>query len=79
MNKQNYDFDEIDDILIFLKLVCHSQPDDSDYLYIRSKLGLCLSLHDNKSSFFIPLRELATELDCIIRSYIRRVNYRVND
>lgn len=61
-----YDFVEISDILDFIRLICHSRPDRSDYFYIRSKLGACLHMYDDHSAYFIPIRELATELDCLI-------------
>jgi len=63
---REYGFVEISEILNFLKYICHSRLDDSDYLYIRSKLGKCLDINDDHSEYFIPLRELATELDCLV-------------
>lgn len=61
-----YGFVEISDILDFIRLICHERPDKSDYFYIRSKLDACLHMHDDHSAYFIPIRELATELDCLI-------------
>lgn len=61
-----YGFTEIDDILSFLNLFRESPPGNCEYIYIRSKLGLCLQQHDNESDYFIPLREFVTELDCLI-------------
>ena len=63
---RRYGFIEISDILRFLDSVCKPVPDDSDLLYIRSKIEKCLDTHDNQSAYFIPLRELATELDCFV-------------
>lgn len=62
----DYGFVEISDILRFLSLVCDVRLDECDYIYIRSKLGKCLSAHDDSSGYFVPLRELACELDCLV-------------
>lgn len=67
----DYYFAEIRDILCFLSCVCGIQPDDCGYIYIRSKLGQCLSIHDDRSNYFIPLRELACELDFLVRQKLR--------
>lgn len=69
----SYDFNEMSDILRFLSLICGMQLDDCDYIYIRSKLGQCLSAHDDSSSYFIPLRELACELDCLVRRRLKAI------
>ena len=66
-----YSFPETGDILRFLSLFSGMQPDDSSYIYIRSKLGQCLSAHDDNSSYFIPLRELACELDCLVHRKLK--------
>lgn len=60
-----YGFIEIADVLRFIDLICSSPPDRSDYVFIRGKLDLCLRYHDNGDDYFIPLRELVTELDCL--------------
>ncbi|ELW1648937.1 hypothetical protein NTH58_004035 [Enterobacter oligotrophicus] len=65
-----FGFVEAADICRFLSLVCNEVPDTGDYLYLRFKIGQCLSRHDDKSEYFIPLRELVTELDCMIRTYL---------
>lgn len=69
----NYGFAEIGDILNFLSCCCGKCPDCCDYIYIRSKLGVCLSVHDDQSGYFIPLRELACELDCFVRLRLRTI------
>lgn len=61
-----YGFIEMADILRFIDFICSSPPERNDYLFTRGKLGLCLRHHDDGSDYFIPLRELATELDCLI-------------
>lgn len=67
----DYNFSETGDILRFLSCVCGMQPDDCGYIYIRSKLGQCLSNHDDCSDYFIPLRELACELDFLVRRKLK--------
>lgn len=66
MRLKDYCFSEVEDIFHFLNLFCNSPPGNCEYAYIRSKLGLCLKHHDNQSDYFIPLREFAAELDCLI-------------
>ncbi|HFQ9141769.1 TPA: hypothetical protein ACHTOV_004255 [Enterobacter cancerogenus] len=61
-----YGFIEIADILRFIDFICSSPPERNDYIFIRGKLDLCLRHHDDGGDYFIPLRELATELDCLI-------------
>ncbi|MGE9552890.1 hypothetical protein ACQPT2_17130 [Erwinia amylovora] len=61
-----YGFTEIADIMRFIKLVCSTPPDVSDFNFIRSKIDLCLRHHDNGSDYFIALREFASELDAVI-------------
>ncbi|CAH6160762.1 hypothetical protein [Pantoea agglomerans] len=63
---KDYAFSEVEDIFHFLTLFRKSPPGNCEYVYIRSKLGLCLKHHDNQSDYFIPLREFAAELDCLI-------------
>ncbi|MBS1205271.1 MAG: hypothetical protein H6R25_2170 [Proteobacteria bacterium] len=67
----HYGFIEIVDILRFIDSICSSPPGRGDYFFIRDKIGLCLCHHDNESDYFIPLRELATELDCLIKGDVR--------
>ncbi len=62
----DYRFNETKDIVNFLKFFCDENIDICDYLFIRAKLELCLKNHDNMSDYFIPLRQVATELDCLI-------------
>lgn len=61
-----YGFVEIADVLRFIDFICSSPPDRSDYVFIRSKIDLCLRRHDNGSNYFIELREFASELDAMI-------------
>lgn len=63
---RKFGFIEVADILRFLELMCDKELDVADYAYIRSKIGSCLKYHDDHSDYFIPLREFATELDCMI-------------
>jgi len=67
----DYKFAEMEDIRRFLFIICGMQPDDCGYIYIRSKLGQCLLVNDDSSSYFIPLRELACELDFLIRKKLK--------
>lgn len=67
-----YMFEGIDTIHRFLGFMCEKYPDRIDYLYIRGKLGKILSQHDDKSSYFIPLRELACEIDMLIFNGVGR-------
>jgi hypothetical protein len=62
----SYGFIEIVDVLRFIDLICSSPPGRNDYIFIRGKLDLCLRHHDDEGDYFIPLRELVTELDCLI-------------
>ena len=55
-------FDEISEIIKFLKLFCGVIPEGGESVYIYYKVSKFLSLRDNKSDDFIPLRELAAEL-----------------
>jgi hypothetical protein len=59
-----FGFIEVAQILCFLEFI--EVFDDSALVYIRSKIKECLMKHDDKSNYFIPLRELATELDFLI-------------
>ena len=61
-----YGFIEISDIGRFLALFCGTTPCWCDYIYIRAKLAECLLMHDDQSEYFIPLRELACDLDCLV-------------
>ena len=63
---RKFGFVEVTDILRFLEYMCDKELDVADYAYIRSKVGSCLKYHDDHSDYFIPLRELATELNCLI-------------
>lgn len=65
-----YGFIEIAYILHFLTVFCQGSLRDSDCLYIRNELAKCLKAHDDSSEYFIPLRELATELDCLIEGHM---------
>lgn len=66
---------EASDILHFLDFICHEELDVGDYLYLRYKVGRAISAHDDKSEYFIPLRELATELDCMTRCFLQRMDW----
>ncbi|WP_434747273.1 hypothetical protein [Pantoea sp. Lu_F5_004] len=61
-----YGFIEVNDIFKFIEFLCHGELDTSELVYIRNKIGLCLRRHDDGQDYFIPLREFATELDCLI-------------
>jgi len=64
-----YGFVEVSDILNFLSFLDLTKATwlgSSEYIYVRSKLEMCLRNHDDGSDYFIPLREFATELDCLI-------------
>jgi len=60
-----YGFIEIADAIKFLQLICGNELDTSEIAYLRKKIEFCLKNHDNQSDYFIPLREFATELDCL--------------
>lgn len=65
-----YGFIEVGDIFSFINFVCQTDSgtslDISEIAYIRKKLEICLNNNDNESNYFIPLREFAIELDCLI-------------
>lgn len=61
-----FGFTEVSDILRFLFFIVNSTLENSDYLYIREKIDRCLRNHDNGDNYFIALRELACDLDCIL-------------
>lgn len=70
---RNYGFPEIGDILSFLEFICRPDLGISEIVYIRKKIELSLRKYDDGNNYFIPLREFATELDCMIEmSYCRR-------
>jgi len=62
---KGYGFSEITDILAFLNFSCCTELDASELAYIREKIDICLRKNDNGDNYFIPLREFATELDCL--------------
>ncbi|WP_323169260.1 hypothetical protein [Pantoea agglomerans] len=64
---RQYGFVEMSQVMKFLDVICDPVPDNSDLLYIRSKIERCLDVHDNQGAYFIPLRELAAELDCFVQ------------
>lgn len=63
---RSYGFTEIGDLITFLQIICNTDLDISELLYFRAKIGLCLRHHDDSTDYFIPLREFACELDCLI-------------
>lgn len=65
-----YGFIEIAYILHFLNVFCQGTLRESDCFYIRNELARCLKYNDDASEYFIPLRELATELDCLIEGHM---------
>lgn len=46
----------------------------SEFCYIRSEIGHYLKMHDGYWEYFIPLCELATELDCMINAKNKPIN-----
>lgn len=62
---RDYGFSEIADIFTFLDVIHSAELGTSELAYIREKLGICLRKNDNGDNHFIPLREFATELDCL--------------
>ncbi|KDA94290.1 hypothetical protein T296_11370 [Pantoea agglomerans Eh318] len=69
---REYGFSEIGDILSFLDFICRPDLGISEIAYIRKKIDLCLRRYDDGRNYFIPLREFATELDCMIEMSIYR-------
>ncbi|MEN4748125.1 hypothetical protein [Pantoea agglomerans] len=69
---REYGFSEIGDILSFLDFICRPDLGISEIAYIRKKIELCLRRYDDGENYFIPLREFATELDCMIEMSIYR-------
>ncbi|MGR3184276.1 hypothetical protein [Enterobacter cancerogenus] len=67
---KRYGFIEVAYILHFLNVFCQGTLRESDCLYIRNELARCLKKNDDTSEYFIPLRELATELDCLIEGHL---------
>jgi len=63
---QGYGFVEVVDIFRFLDFVSGLLLEKSEYIYIRSKIEICLRCNDDGSDYFIPLREFASELDCLL-------------
>lgn len=63
---KSYGFTEIGDLITFLQVICNTNLDISELIYFRSKIDVCLRHHDDSSDYFIPLREFASELDCLI-------------
>ncbi|WP_191939663.1 hypothetical protein IFU37_023305 (plasmid) [Pantoea agglomerans] len=63
---RDYGFTEVADVLTFLNTVCRAELGLNEIVYIRRIIGSCLGRNDDKSDYFIPLREFVTELDCLI-------------
>lgn len=59
---KSFGFIEIDCVLRFLECVCKQFPDESDILYVSSKISECLKIHDNGGDYFSPLREVKVML-----------------
>lgn len=68
---RDYGFSEVADIFTFLDFICRAGPGPgvglgvSELAYIRKKIDICLRKNDDGDNYFIPLREFATELDCL--------------
>ena len=67
-----FGFTEVDEILKFISIIDAEDADASGYTYIRARLDRCLRNHDNGDDYFIPLREIASELDCCLHEAASR-------
>ncbi len=57
-----YGFTEVGDVVMFLRLICPTVPDDAAILYMHEKLAECLKNHDNGSDYFDALRNVTARL-----------------
>lgn len=66
---KDYGFSEVADIFSFLDFISRTGAETgigvSELAYIRKKIDICLRENDDGDNYFIPLREFATELDCL--------------
>ena len=66
---RDYGFTEVADVLVFLNTLFRAEMGMNEIVYVRKVIGACLERNDDKSDYFIPLREFVTELDCLIEIY----------
>ncbi len=61
-----YGFIETGDIINILDSLNVLYPDRITLHFIRGRLSACLAEHDNGEDYFIPLRQLACEIDFVL-------------
>lgn len=64
-----YDFQEINDLRLFISLFCRTIPDKPSAVFIREKLAECLAHHDDGTPAFFKMHNMLKKVTLWIDAF----------